>query len=437
MKAVLFTCLCLAMLCVDVRPDLNGFGPAVAWADDDDDDDGDDDDDDDDAPVRRRAPAPQPTARAQPLPARVPDEVIARGLSADDLQVLVDRGFAVVRDVTLDSGDVMHRLRKPRDMTMQAARQMVREMGSTNAADFNHYYRPGNAAAPACAGVDCPARQMIGWPDDTSQCGGPVRIGMVDTGLNGDHAVLADARITIHSIDPDKGMVSSDALHGTAVAALLVGKADSRTPGLVPQAELIAVDAFHKRRDDERAHAFALIEALDYLAARDVDIVNLSLAGPANQTLARQIGRMDQQGIVLVAAAGNGGPAAKPAYPAAYEQVIAVTAVDRRAQVYRRANRGEHIDLAAPGVEIWTAASISGARTKTGTSFAAPFVTATAAILLQSEPDLTPAEIRARLQASAQDLGDAGRDEVFGHGLVRPVAQCGPAAGGRGQIASP
>lgn len=437
LHAILFISLFLALVSADLRPGLHGFGPAVAWADDDDDDDGGgDDDDDDDAPVRRRAPAPQPVARAQPLPVRVPNEVIAHGLTAEDLQVLLDRGFAVVRDVTLESGDVIHRLRKPRDMTMQAARQMVRDLGSADAADFNHYYRPGNAAAPACTGGDCPARQMIGWPADTSQCGGPVRIGMVDTGLNADHAVLQDARITVHSIDPDKGMVPSDALHGTAIAALLVGKADSRTPGLVPQAQLIAVDAFHKRREDERAHAFALIEALDYLAGRDVDIVNLSLAGPANDALARQIGQMDQQGITLVAAAGNGGPAAKPAYPAAYDQVIAVTAVDRRSQIYRRANRGDHIDLAAPGVEVWTAASISGARTKTGTSFAAPFVTATAAVLLQQEPDLTPAQIRQRLLATAQDLGDAGQDSVFGHGLVRPVAHCQP-AGSVDQIASP
>ena len=186
------------------------------------------------------------------------------------------------------------------------------------------------------------------------------------------------------------------------------------------------MDAFHKARQDERADAFALVEALDYLASQNVQIVNLSLAGPPNQALGGQIRRMDRQGIVLVAAAGNGGPAAKPAFPAGYDPVIAVTAVDRRQQVYRRANRGSHIDLAAPGVNVWTAASISGARTKTGTSFAAPFVTAAAALLLQSEAGLTPAQTRARLQGAARDLGKAGPDEVFGHGLVQPAGGCIP-----------
>ncbi len=104
--------------------------------------------------------------------------------------------------------------------------------------------------------------------------------------------------------------------------------------------------------------------------------------------------------------------------------MIAVTAVDRREQVYRRANRGEHIDLAAPGVNVWTAASISGARTKTGTSYATPFVTAAAALILQARPGLTPAEVRAQLQETARDLGKAGPDEIFGHGLVQPVAEC-------------
>ncbi|MDQ7775893.1 S8 family serine peptidase [Paracoccus aminovorans] len=416
-RALAFLALFLVALTIGAMPQSSGWGPSAAWADDD-----DDRDDDDDAPVRRRPVAPA-ALRAAPLPVRAPDEVIARGLSPADLQRLQAEGFRLLRTVTLANGQPMHRLRKPAGLTMPAARQRVRQIGSATAADFNHYYRPGGAAV--CSGGDCPARQMIAWPAIQGGCGKTVRIGMVDTGVNADHAALEHARLRVHQIEPGGKRAASDAVHGTAVAALLVGRSDSRSPGLVPDAELIAVDAFHKAKQDERADAFALVEALDYLASQKVQIVNLSLAGPANQALGGQIREMDRQGILLVAAAGNGGPAAKPAFPAGYGPVIAVTAVDRRSQVYRRANRGSHIDLAAPGVDVWTAASISGARTKTGTSFAAPFVTAAAALLLQSEAGLTPAQARARLQERARDLGRPGPDEVFGHGLVQPASGCG------------
>lgn len=153
-------------------------------------------------------------------------------------------------------------------------------------------------------------------------------------------------------------------------------------------------------------------------------IVNLSLAGPRNSALGRQIRRMAGDDILLIAAAGNHGPRAAPAYPAAYPQVMAVTAVDRRGNVYRRANRGAHIDLAAPGVDVWTAASISGARTKTGTSYAAPFVTAAAALMLQRDPALSAEQVTERLRSGARDLGPAGPDHVFGQGLVAAPPPC-------------
>ncbi|MGL4238648.1 S8 family serine peptidase, partial [Tabrizicola sp.] len=122
-----------------------------------------------------------------------------------------------------------------------------------------------------------------------------------------------------------------------------------------------------------------------------------------------------------------------PAYPGAYPAVVAVTAVDRNGTVYRRAGQGAHVDLAAPGVEIWTAASVKGARPKTGTSFAAPFVSAAAAAQLAANPELTANEVIQRLTGSARDLGDAGFDEVYGYGLV----QAAPSCMGSGPVAAP
>ena len=413
-------------------PNAPAFVPA-AHADEDDDvpqrllrgllgvadnnDDDDDDDDDDDAPVvvrRRQAPVQV----AAPLPQRAPNEILARGLSDTDLGTLEGQGFAVLDRRDLSDGQTLIRLRKPAALTMEDARQQVRE--TAERADFNHFYRTEEAT---CRGVECPARQMIDWPTNIANCGAVPLIGMVDTGLNADHAALARANLRVHRIANEAPQ--SDQLHGTAVASLLVGASDTRSPGLVPEAPVIAVDAFYRDNADQRADAFALIEALDYLAAQNVRVVNLSLAGPPNTTLEQKVDELNKAGIVIVAAAGNGGPSAKTAYPAGYDQVIAVTAVDRRGQIYRRANRGDYIDLAAPGVDVWTAASISGARTKTGTSYAAPFVTASAALLLQQDASLTPAEVRQRLSANARDLGDAGRDVIYGQGLISAPQGCG------------
>jgi minor extracellular protease Epr len=150
----------------------------------------------------------------------------------------------------------------------------------------------------------------------------------------------------------------------------------------------------------------------------------MSLAGPPNRVLEAAAAALVERGVIIVAAAGNGGPKADPGYPAAYPGVIAVTAVDSTDTVYRRAGRGPHIDLAAPGVDVWTAASVSGAKPKTGTSFAAPFVTAAAAMALGREPEMDVAALTAMLAGSARDLGDPGRDDVYGFGLIQWI--CGP-----------
>jgi len=464
-------------------PILTGDGaPGAAWADDDDDgdddgddDDGDDRDDDDDdvdrggsrfggrdegyggnvprlrqsgddnflgrlfsgpqrsEPTRRavpsqaprQAPAPAPPATPQPLSA--PDEVVALALNTEDLSALTAQGFEVIEELLVPGlAATPRRLRIPEGTTLAAARASVRALPTGQNADFNHYYR-SEAFDEDCEALECPARRMIDWPelsDRVSGCGGGVPIGMIDTGINDAHETFEGADLEVLRLSPE-AFTPSRALHGTAVAALLVGDPGTRSPGLVPSARLVAVDAFYRRGSDERADVFTLIAALGQLSERGVGVINLSLAGPPNTVLEEVVGRLvGEQDIVLVAAVGNDGPRADPAFPAAYAEVIAVTAVDRDRVVYRRAIRGAHVDLAAPGVAVWTAASISGARWKTGTSYAVPFVSAAAAILREERPELTAPEVGAELLRLAIDLGDPGRDPVFGAGLLDLGSLC-------------
>ncbi|AUH34017.1 S8 family serine peptidase [Paracoccus tegillarcae] len=435
----------------------------IAFADDDDDGGGNDDDDgggggsfsdddDDDggpilrrvqprtrqtparraAPVRRVSPIPPPIHR----PERVADEIVAPSLDEDDFQALLTQGYSLIETYERQDDSIARRLRIPEDSTLDQAREVVRALDSGDEADFNHFYRseqavaPLEAAAPAtwsCTEALCLKRQLIGWPQDqarTRSCVGDVTIGLIDTGLNEAHEAFGTAQLDVIRLAPDE-LPQSQAIHGTAVAALLVGDPAGRSPGLVPGARVIAVDAFHRRQGDERADVFTLIKGLTELAERGADVVNLSLAGPQNSALEEVINQLaGTENIIIVAAVGNAGSQADPLFPAAYDSVIAVTAVDQDLQVYRRAVNGAHVDLAAPGVDVWTAASVSGVRTKTGTSFAVPFVTAAAAMLRGQNPDLTVQQAMAILSDGARDLGEPGHDTVFGNGLISAASVC-------------
>ncbi|WP_299706067.1 S8 family serine peptidase [uncultured Tateyamaria sp.] len=398
--------------------------PDVAYADSDDDDDDDDDnggrrfvsDDDDDDDDGGVAPASTST------PDRAPDEIIAADLSDADLTQLIEEGFELLQQI--EATPTLVRLRIPQALTLDAARVRVRALPTGSSADFNHYYRGSQGT---CDGPECLALELVGYPREGICALTDVRIGMVDTGINTGHEVFSGSDLTVQRIS-DERLDPSRAIHGTSVAAILIGAPESRSPGLLPDATLLAVDAFYRAGADERADAFSVAAGIDWLRIRDIGVLNLSLSGSENIVLKEAIDRIVIEDVLVIAAAGNDGPRSAPAFPAAYETTVAVTAVDVRGSVYRRANQGAHIDLAAPGVDVWTAASVSGARWKTGTSFAAPFVTAAAALSRDAQPDSTAAEIREQLIGSARDLGPPGRDEVFGAGLLNMGETCGGVA---------
>ena len=115
------------------------------------------------------------------------------------------------------------------------------------------------------------------------------------------------------------------------------------------------------------------------------------------------------------------GPGAPPAFPAALDGVIAVTAVDVDGRLFEPANRGDYVDVAAPGVRVIAPA----AGPETGTSFAAPFVTAWVAAKIAEGGPADAAAMHRAIAATARDLGPAGRDPDFGWGLLQSDGNCG------------
>jgi subtilisin family serine protease len=385
-------------------------GGAAALADDDDDDDDDDGDDDDDRPRRR------PAARAAP-------EIVVSVPLAADLQRVVGRGFSVLaRAESPLLGGVVARLRGRPGESAAGARNRLRALLPAAVLDDNHLYRPN---AFACDETGCDAFEMVGWSPSGATCPAAVPIGIVDTAVDPAHPALAGAAIErLAVLGPDRRPAA--ATHGTAVAALIAGRPDGPAPGLLPGAPLLVAEAFHRgAAGDDTADAFDIARALDALVERGAAVINLSFAGPANAVLERAVAAVRARDVAMVAAAGNGGPRAAPLYPAAYPGVVAVTAVDRAGEVYRRANTGPHIDLAAPGVRLWTAGSGGRPGTlRSGTSFAAPFVTASLAALRGAAPEVGISRLLERLAATAEDRGAPGRDAVYGWGILR-TPRCG------------
>jgi subtilisin family serine protease len=204
--------------------------------------------------------------------------------------------------------------------------------------------------------------------------------------------------------------------HGTSIAGAIA--AHGKLLGIAPGAQILAVHAFDDTPGVARGSSFAIYKGLQWAADNGARIVNMSFAGPADPTLQRLLAAAYDKGMVLIAAAGNGGPKSDPLYPAADPNVIAVTATDSDDHLFPMANRGRQIAVAAPGVDIFALAPGGEYVFTTGTSIAAAHVSGIAALLLEHKPSLKPGDIRAALTATAQPLGPPRPDSDFGAGLV-------------------
>lgn len=244
--------------------------------------------------------------------------------------------------------------------------------------------------------------------------GAGVKIGMVDTPIDILHRSLDNSKVRRVELIPAGD--ANNQKHGTAIAGVLIGQ--NPRIGIAPEASLYAVSAFStdpKNPNDRSSTAGLVAKAIDLCIQENVDILNLSFAGKNDPLVQKMIQRAINNGIIVVSSVGNGGPTAEPAYPAAFEDVLAVTAVDEQESLFGRANRGSYIDLAAPGVNIFTTSPAGTFDLATGTSMATAHVTGLIALLLSmNKQGVTPK----LLEQTAIDLGKQGRDNDYGYGLV-------------------
>ena len=329
-------------------------------------------------------------------------------------QELADRGYLFDKVTELPGmGLRLAEVAAPSSFDISEVRQgVVDVVGSGRAeVDMNHLYTASAPVEHASEGVA--PRDVMPMPEDTQALS--LRLGMIDSQVDTRHPALVRARV--HSKSFIREGLPAPRKHGTAIASILAGS-DQGFQGLAPEAELYAAAVFEQDQErGEIASTVSLVRAMDWLMSSGVDVVNLSLAGPPNRLLESALERAAERGVLILAAAGNGGPVAAPMYPAAYPSVMAITAVDPDLRVFRLANRGDYLEIAAPGVGLVHADSEGGGySTSSGTSFAVPFAATAAARLRHLAPE---GDVRDLLIRSAQDLGPPGRDEIYGYGLLQ------------------
>jgi subtilisin family serine protease len=377
--------------------------------------------------LRDVAPAVEPLrpvlssvrARARELTRRYPREVerdprgapavraviLALSPDAAALQQALARGFRILDDATPQPlGERVVTLLVPQGLDTQRALQQLRAADPGGSYDFDHLFVE-SGAPPAVMPAN--SSSLAALPPLVD-----VRVGLIDGGVDADHPAFASRRPHLSGC----GGKPVPGAHGTAVASLFVGRAP-QFHGAAPGAELHAVDVYcggelpgGRVRD--------IVLALGELLAAQVRVINISIVGPDNAVLAAVVRKVLAQSVVIVAAAGNDGPGAKPLYPAAYPGVVAVTGVDAHEKVLLEAGSGAHVSFAAPGADMLAAVPGAGYATVRGTSYAAPLVAGLLARLQAGGAPLAVDRLVQQLAATAVDRGRKGRDPRYGYGLV-------------------
>jgi len=294
----------------------------------------------------------------------------------------------------------------------EASREFAQD-GSVRSAQPNVQYRlqEQNAATRGSDPGKYPEIELHLPQAHTLADGANVTIAVIDSGVDLRHPEFAGVTITsFDALDSKEGPHA----HGTGVTGAIVSHV--KLMGSAPSAHILAIRAFGTTGKSPESSSYVVLKALDIAAAHGAQIVNMSFAGSKDTLIGRGLSALAARNIVAVAAAGNAGPKSPALYPAADPNVIAVSATDAQDRLFAASNRGNHIAVAAPGVDIFLPAPDDKYQITSGTSFSSAFVSGVAALLLQRNPTLKPEGVRALLMKTARDLGAPGIDDQFGAG---------------------
>lgn len=306
-----------------------------------------------------------------------------------------------------------NRAQKARESALEQIRKKLEKSPNVESADYNYLlqftYVPNDRLFKRQWGLRKPGYPMA-W---NKTLGRGVKVGVVDSGIAARHPDLRGKVAAQRDFVNGDGAADDRVGHGTHVSGIVAANTDNRrgVAGGCPDCRLLAA----KVGDERGVYAADAARGINWTVNRGARVVNLSIGAPGNPlVLERAVNRAWRKGTVVVAAAGNESTS-RPSYPAAYSRAIAVAATsgeDRRAKF---SNYGRWVDVAAPGANIFSTVP-GGYQRYSGTSMASPNTAALAGLL--ASQGLNKKQIRGRIQATAKDLGPAGRDPYYGYGRI-------------------
>ncbi|WP_081736526.1 type VII secretion-associated serine protease mycosin [Amycolatopsis orientalis] len=294
-----------------------------------------------------------------------------------------------------------------------------------------HTPEPARSAVPAQPWAQQALDPRRAWPHSR---GGGVLVAVVDSGVDADHPQLQRPGKVLPGRDFYLAGSYPGAFdcvsHGTGVAAIVAADpvAGIGFHGVAPDARILPVRISDRDVGDQgealRIDPQVVANGIRYAADQGARVLNLSLAGHEDFAVIRDaVAYAVARDVLVVAAAGNAQrdtTTELPSYPASYPGVLAVGAVDIDGARIQGSQVGRYVDLVAPGAKVLTATRVAGHAYVDGTSFAAPFVTGTAALVRSAWPGLSAAEVAQRLVATAAPARGGQGSPAYGAGLVDP-----------------
>ncbi|MFC7243499.1 type VII secretion-associated serine protease mycosin [Catellatospora aurea] len=310
----------------------------------------------------------------------------------------------------------------------------------------------GIATAPATA-APCPSGPLAPsavipakpWPQqrwDLSALpsgidGSGVIVAVLDSGVDKDHPQLrghvlaGQDKLSGGGTDGRQDCVG----HGTGVASVIAAKplAGVEFRGIAPGVQILpfrvseALGGQENSSNARQADVKDMAAAIRYAVTKKARVINLSLSysdTPANKLdeLHDAIREAIAKDVVVIAAVGNAKQKGNPTpYPASWDDVLGVGAIDEAGQRLGASQTGPYVDLVAPGDQVTVARPTRGHGKESGTSFAAPMVAATAALIRQAYPKLTESQVRRRLLATADPAPGGRHSDDYGAGILNPV----------------